>query len=91
MEQKASLPSWILKFESEQYSLLKNQITLVTLCLFPSFFFSLTKYLVLIFFIYILCFYVQSMYRIYSKWYMSSVSFVSCVALFYLLLFLIYF
>ena len=70
---------------------LKKQLALVTLYFFPSFFFpffflfSLTKYLVFNIFLYVFyVFSVQSMYRIYSKWYMSSVSFVSCGVLFYL-------
>ena len=59
----------------------------MALYFFPSLFFfssSLTKYLVFnIFYVYV--FYVQSTYRIYSKQYMSSVSFVPCGVLFYLL------
>ena len=59
----------------------------MALYFFPSLFFfssSLTKYLVFnIFYVYV--FYVQSTYKIYSKQYMSSVSFVPCGVLFYLL------
>ena len=72
---------------------IKKQIALVALYFFPSFlsfFFTLTKYLAFNIFSMSLMFYVQSLYRIYSKRYMSSVSFVSCLILFYLLLFLIY-
>ena len=58
-------------------------------CFFFSFFpSSMTKYSVFSIFLYV--FYVPSMYRIYSKRDMSSVSFVSCGVLFYLLLYLMF-
>ena len=55
----------------------------MALYFFPSFSLSLslTKYL---------AFNIFSMYFIYTEWYMSSVSFVSCVILLYLLLSLTY-
>ena len=55
---------------------------------FPFFPSSMTKYSVFSIFLYV--FYVPSMYRIYSKRDMSSVSFVSCGVLFYLLLYLMF-
>ena len=68
----------------------KTQIALVTLYFFPSFFFPDPVFSVYYFLDVFDVFYVQSMYRIYSKQYMSSLSLVPCIVLFSLLLFLIY-
>ena len=62
-------------------NLLKKQIALMALYFFPSFFVSLSKYLVFnvfyMYFMFLCSIYVQNLR------YMSSVSFVSCVVLFY--------